>query len=57
MDEKEKEELDKKVQKMLKENNLDWQSIHLWIMNKGYVIITEDQYENMEVINQEGPVP
>lgn len=57
MDEKKKEELNQKVQKMLKENNLDWQSIHVWIMNKGYVIITEEQYDNMEVIDQDGPVP
>jgi hypothetical protein len=46
------EELDKKMEAILEENNLDWQSVHLWIMNKGYVIITEGQYNNLEVIDQ-----
>lgn len=41
---------------ILKENKLDWQSVHLWIMNKGYVILTEEQYENLEVINEDGEI-
>lgn len=45
------EELDKKMEAILEENNLDWQSVHLWIMNKGYVIITEGQYNNLDVID------
>jgi hypothetical protein len=51
------EELDAKMQKILEDNNLDWQSVHLWIMNKGYVIITEEEYENLEVIDPDGSCP
>ena len=51
------EELNEKMEKILEENNLDWQSVHLWIMNKGYVIITEEQYDNLEVIDPDGPCP
>lgn len=50
-------ERNEKIEKMLEENNLDWQSIHLWIMEKGYVIITEEQYDNLEVIDPNGAVP
>lgn len=44
------EELNEKMEQILKENNLDWQSVHLWIINKGYVIITEEEYDNLEYI-------
>jgi len=47
MEEKEKKELNEKMQKILKENNLDWQSVHLWIMNKGYVIIDQEEYDEL----------
>lgn len=50
-------ELNQKIEKMLEENNLDWQSIHLWIIQKGYVIITQEQYDNLEVIDPNGAVP
>lgn len=52
-----KEELNEKMEQILEENNLDWQSVHLWIMNKGYVIITEEQYDNLEVIDPDGHCP
>lgn len=52
-----KEELNEKMEKILEENNLDWQSVHLWIMNKGYVIITEEEYDNLEVIDHDEPCP
>ena len=39
------------------DTNLDWQSIHVWIVNKGYVIITQEQYDNLEVIDPNGAVP
>lgn len=45
-----KEELNVTMEKILEENNLDWQSVHLWIMNKGYVIITEEDYNELELI-------
>lgn len=45
------EELDAKMEAILEKEQLDWQSVHLWIMNKGYVIITEGQYNNLEVID------
>ncbi len=51
------QELNEKMETILKENNLDWQSVHLWIMRKGYVIITESQYDNLEVIDPNGDVP
>ncbi|GEJ45996.1 hypothetical protein [Chryseobacterium sp. ON_d1] len=51
------EELNEKMEKILEENNLDWQSIHLWIENKGYVIITEEEYDNLEIIDPDGPCP
>jgi len=51
-----KEELNEKMERILEENNLDWQSVHLWIINKGYVIITEEQYDNLEVIDPDGEV-
>lgn len=50
------EDLNKKINQMLKENDLDWQSIHLWVMNQGYVIITEEEYENLEVIDIDGAI-
>lgn len=50
-------ELNEKIEKILKENNLDWQSLHLWIINQGYVIITQEQYDNLEVIDPNGAVP
>ena len=46
-----------KIEKMLKDNNLDWQSIHLWIIEKGNVIISQEEYDNLEVIDPDGPVP
>lgn len=50
-------ELDEKMEAILEENNLDWQSVHLWIMNNGYVIVTKEQYDNLEVIDPDGPCP
>jgi hypothetical protein len=50
-------ELNEKMEKILEDNNLDWQSIHVWIINKGYVIITQEQYDNLEVIDPNGAVP
>jgi len=52
-----KEELNKKMEAILEENKLDWQSVHLWIMNKGCVIITQEQYDNLDVIDPNGPIP
>ena len=45
------------MERILQENNLDWQSVHLWVENRGYVIVTESQYENLEVIDPDGDVP
>lgn len=45
----EQEELNATMEKILEENNLDWQSVHLWIKNKGYVIITEEDYNELGV--------
>ena len=56
MNDQEKKELDEKMMAILEENNLDWQSVHLWIMNEGYVIITEEEYDNLEVIDDNGAV-
>lgn len=50
-------ELDEKMEAILEEHQLDWQSVHLWITNKGYVIITEEQYDNLGVIDPDGPCP
>ena len=51
------EERNKKIERMLEENKIDWQSIHMWIVEKGNVIITQEQYDNLEVINPDGAVP
>lgn len=47
------EELNKKMEKILEENKLDWQSVHLWIINKGYLIISQEEYDNLEVIDDD----
>jgi len=45
-----KEELNSKMESILTENKLDWQSVHLWIMNQGYVIISQEEYDRLEPI-------
>lgn len=44
-----KQQLDEIMDRLLKENNLDWQSVHLWIINKGYLILTEEEYDKLEL--------
>lgn len=51
------QELNQKMERVMSENDLCWQQVHLWIMRKGYVIVTEAEYENMEVIDPNGPCP
>jgi hypothetical protein len=48
---KEKEDLNEKMESILVENDLDWQSVHLWIMNQGYVILSQEEYDNLESID------
>jgi len=38
------EEIKQKIEKFLEEEKIDWQSLHLYIMDKGYVILTEEEY-------------
>jgi hypothetical protein len=42
-----KQRLDAQMSKIMEDNNLDWQSIHLWIQLKGYVILTQEEYDEM----------
>ena len=42
------EERNKKIEAMIEENKLDWQSIHCWIFDKGYVILTQEEYDELE---------
>jgi hypothetical protein len=43
-----KQRLNAQMSKIMEENNLDWQSIHLWIQLKGYVILTQEEYDEFE---------
>lgn len=52
-----KETLNEKMERILREEKLDWQSVHLWIMNQGYVIVTQEEYDNMECIDPDGNCP
>jgi len=45
------ESVSEKITRVLDENDIDWQSVHLSIMDKGYVIISEEEYDNLEPIN------
>jgi predicted house-cleaning noncanonical NTP pyrophosphatase (MazG superfamily) len=53
----ENKEENRTIEKVLEENNIGWQSIHNWIHDKGYVIVTQEQYDNLEVIDSNGAVP
>ncbi len=44
------QELNDKMEAILKENNLDWQAVHVWIMDQGYVIVTQEEYDALEPI-------
>jgi len=50
MTKEEQNELNARMEAMLKDNNLDWQSVHLWVMNQGYVIISEEEYDSLGTI-------
>lgn len=41
------EQIKEKIEKFLEEEKIDWQSLHLYIINKGYVILTEEDYEGI----------
>jgi len=53
--EKESSERDALMQKFLVENGLTWHFVHNWVTDKGYVIVLEDEYENMEIIDNDSP--
>ncbi len=42
---------------LVAENEISQMVIELYLSEKGIVCITESQYENMEVIDQDGDVP
>ena len=42
---------------LVKENEISQMTIELYLSEKGMVVLTESQYENMEVIDQDGDVP
>lgn len=41
------DELDAKMQEIMEEHQLCWQAIHIWVMSKGYVILTEEDFKNL----------
>jgi len=47
----------KKIDKFLEDNELTWHSIHNWVENNGYVIVTQEEYDNLEVIDPDGTCP
>ena len=47
----------KKIDKILNDNEIEWATLNLYLDAKGYVVVTQAQYDNLEVIDQEGAVP
>ena len=45
------------IDKFLEEKELTWHAIHNWVSENGYVIVTEAEYDNLEVIDEDGAVP
>lgn len=42
------EERNNKIVKALEDNNIDWQSVHLWVESCGNVILTELEYADLQ---------
>ena len=53
----EKSESHKKIDKFLEDENLTWHAIYNWVSEKGDVIISQAEYDNLEVIDENGAVP
>lgn len=52
-----KTESHQKIDKFLEESNLTWHSIHNWVEEQGNVIVTQSEYDNLGVIDENGACP
>lgn len=41
-------ERNSKIVKVLEDNGIDWQSVHLWVESCGNVILTEVEYADLQ---------
>lgn len=47
----------KSIEKILKDNGLCFRHLEMYLAGKGYVVLTDAQYENMEIIDEDGETP
>ena len=42
------QERNSKIVNVLEENSIDWQSVHLWVEDNGNVILTTEEYNDLQ---------
>lgn len=46
-----------KLENFLKQNKIEHMHIVLYLGDKGYVVVSEEEYDNLEVIDHDKPCP
>lgn len=46
-----------KLENFLKQNKIEHMHIALYLGDKGYVVVSEEEYDNLEVIDHDKPCP